>query len=200
MANYGNTDIFGDPLSPGWEDQNLVTVTAPNGAQWRVHREAAPAFQGLINDLAASGYELNSSGGFNYRQIRGSDRLSQHSFGNAIDINAATNPMLNGELRTDMPSNIGEIAAKYGLIWGGNWKNRPDPMHFEWAGPAGGAPAAPSGVPSATMPGNVPSNALAGVAGQRQPQNVLAPQFYRLPDNQTAFTNALAAQFSPMVV
>lgn len=143
MANYGTHDIFGDPRSSGWEDQNLVTVRAPNGQAWRVHKLAAPAFQGLFNDLSAAGYNPMSSGGFNYRTIRGSDKLSQHAFGNAIDINAATNPMA-GTLQTDMPANIGELAAKYGLEWGGNWKNRPDPMHFEWKGPAGGGGQAPS--------------------------------------------------------
>lgn len=143
MANYGNVDVFGDPRSPGWEDQNLVAVRAPNGQTWRVHRLAAPSFEGFLTELAASGYNPMSSGGFNYRTIRGSDRLSQHAFGNAVDINAATNPMLNGQLQTDMPTDIGDLAARYGIEWGGAWKNRPDPMHFEWKG-QGGAPAAPN--------------------------------------------------------
>lgn len=130
-------DIFGDPLSPGWEQQNLVTINTPNGQSWRVHKLAAPSFEGLLRDLVAAGYNPTSSGGFNYRTIRGGTALSQHAFGNAIDINAAANPMLKGQLKTDMPPNTAEIAAKYGLTWGGTWKNRPDPMHFEWRGPNG---------------------------------------------------------------
>lgn len=130
-------DIFGDPTTPGWEDQNLVTIQAPSGQSWRVHKLAAPSFEGLLRDLVAAGYNPTSSGGFNYRPVRGGTSLSQHAFGNAIDINAAANPMLKGQLRTDMPPNTAEIAAKYGLTWGGTWKNRPDPMHFEWRGPDG---------------------------------------------------------------
>jgi hypothetical protein len=34
-----------------------------------------------------------------------------------------------------MPANVREIAAKYGLIWGGDWSGSSrDPMHFEWSG------------------------------------------------------------------
>jgi len=143
MANYGNEQIFGNPLAPGWEDQNLVTIKAPNGQLWRVNRAAAEAFQGLMTDLTAEGYNPMSSGGFNYRDIRGSDRLSQHAYGNAIDINAAANAM--GGHATDMPANIGDLAAKHGLEWGGNWKSRPDPMHFEWTGPQHGL--GPAGMP-----------------------------------------------------
>jgi D-alanyl-D-alanine carboxypeptidase len=132
MANYGGTSgVFGDPLSPGWEDQNLVTITAPNGESWRVNKKGAPAFQAFLNDLAATGYVPKSSGGFNYRKKRGGTSLSEHAYGNAIDINALSNAM--GSSATDMPGNVAELAAKHGLEWGGTWKN-PDPMHFEWMG------------------------------------------------------------------
>jgi hypothetical protein len=166
-------DIFGDPTSPGWEEQNLVTIRAPNGQTWRVHRLAAPAFQGLLGDLAAAGYDAQSSGGFNYRPIRGGTRLSQHAFGNAIDINAAANPMLKGVLQTNLPANTAELAAKYGLTWGGTWKNRPDPMHFEWRGPDGAGiqtphahGAAPTGAGLSFGPGvaAAPTD-MAGIAG-----------------------------------
>lgn len=150
MANYASVDIFGDPRSPGWEEQNLRTIRASNGQSWRVHQQAAPSFEGLLGDLIAAGYDPRSSGGFNYRTVRGGTRLSQHAFGNAIDINAATNPMLRGKLVTDMPANVGELAAKHGLVWGGSWKNRPDPMHFEWTG-AGGTIRPPTGTSSAAL-------------------------------------------------
>lgn len=169
--------ILGDPLSAGWEDQNLVTVAAPNGQSWRVHRLAAPAFTGLINELAANGYELGSSGGFNYRNIRGGNTLSEHAFGNAIDINAAANPM--GGTTSDLPPNIGEIAAKYGLEWGGNWKNRPDPMHFEWTGPNGSGFASAtdprSALPSQYAPQPTPTGLLTTPMAQPDPMQGLSP-------------------------
>lgn len=158
------SEIFGDPRSPGWESQNLVTVRSPNGQTWRVHRLAAPSFEGLLTDLVAAGYNPTSSGGFNYRPIRGGTNLSQHAFGNAIDISAAANPMTTGTMRTDLPANTAELAAKYGLTWGGTWKNRPDPMHFEWRGPNGTGiitgPASGSAAPAQTtlsFGGSVPA-------------------------------------------
>lgn len=133
MANFANLSRFGDPLSPGWQQNNLTEIQARNGQKWQVHKDAASAFQGLLGDLEAAGYNPTSSGGFNYRSIRGAPgTLSQHAFGNAVDINAGTNPL--GSMSSDMPPNIGELAQKHGLEWGGNWKSRPDPMHFEWTG------------------------------------------------------------------
>ena len=158
MANFATTDLLGDPSQAAWQQQNLVTVTAPNGQSWQVYKEAAPAFQAFLQELTASGYNPTSSGGFNYRNIRGSNRLSQHAFGAAIDINAATNPL--GGATSDMPADVGQIAAKYGIEWGGNWQGRKDPMHFEWTGK-----------------GSVPpqqTNALAQQP-QQQPTNALAP-------------------------
>lgn len=160
-----DTSIFGDPLSPGWEDQNLVTIKAPNGQAWRVHKMAAPSFEGLMRDLVAAGYNPTSSGGFNYRPIRGGTKLSQHAFGNAIDINAASNPMARGPMQTDMPPNTAELAAKYGLTWGGTWKDRPDPMHFEWKGPNGTGISTPDA--GLTFGPNVPAmpTTAEGIAG-----------------------------------
>ena len=40
-----------------------------------------------------------------------------------------------------MPSNTGQIAAKYGLGWGGNWKTVKDAMHFSIAKSEGGSVA-----------------------------------------------------------
>jgi hypothetical protein len=67
------------------------------------------------------------------RQKRGGGGWSQHAFGNAIDINPSRNPMTN-KLITDMPPNVRDMAAKYGLSWGGDWKSTKDAMHFEWMG------------------------------------------------------------------
>lgn len=131
MANWANTGNVGDPLSPGWQEKNLQWIEPVKGQRWQVYKQAAPAFEGLLTDLAKLGYTPTSSGGFNYRNIRGGDRLSQHAFGTAIDINALANQL--GQSTTDIPQ-AAQLAAKYGLEWGGNWKGRPDPMHFEYAG------------------------------------------------------------------
>lgn len=153
MANWANVDRLGNPLAPGWQDQNLTWIEPVKGQRWQVYKPAADAFNGLLTDLIASGYQPHSSGGFNYRNIRGGNRLSQHAFGTAIDINADANPFLGkGQaVVTDLPANTADIAKKWGLEWGGTW-NRPDAMHFEWAGGpvtpgnSTGTPAAPTNV------------------------------------------------------
>ena len=39
--------------------------------------------------------------------------------------------MTYGRTVTNMPGDISALAAQFGLSWGGNWKNKKDPMHFE---------------------------------------------------------------------
>jgi len=71
--------------------------------------------------------------GYAFRMVRGStDRLSCHSSGTAIDLNATKHPL--GKLGTfpaEKVPMIRALAKKYGLKWGGDFKSRPDDMHFE---------------------------------------------------------------------
>jgi len=143
--NYGTVANMGDPKSPGWEQQNLTQIQA-GGQTWQVNKKAAQGFQGLIDELAARGYKLKSGGGFNYRNIRGGKELSQHAFGNAIDINPEDNPL--GSSMNNLPPDIREIAARHGLVWGGDFHGRKDPMHFEWAGGGDTGTAVTSGAPA----------------------------------------------------
>jgi len=116
----------------GRPGENLGTLRAGNGKTAQVNNAALPAFQGFIRELEGQGYKIKSLGGFNNRMIRGGNRLSQHAYGNAIDLNPGNNPL--GTSVTDMPDNVRALAKKYGLIWGMDWKGRKDPMHFEWNG------------------------------------------------------------------
>ena len=43
------------------------------------------------------------------------------------------------EAGCDLPTNVGEIAARHGLGWGGNWSSPWDPMHFSAASVERGA-------------------------------------------------------------
>lgn len=133
MANWASVAALGDPSTEEWKRANLKRIEPIKGQSWEVYAPAAEAFEGLLNDLIKLGYSPISSGGYNYRNIRGSDKLSQHAFGTAIDLNALTNAM--GQSATDIPD-AAELAKKWGLEWGGNWKN-PDPMHFEYTGGGG---------------------------------------------------------------
>ena len=65
--------------------------------------------------------ELKTTGGcFCYRNIAGTDRLSRHANGTAIDINPGL----------PIPQKVVECFESAGFKWGGRWIN-PDLMHFE---------------------------------------------------------------------
>lgn len=177
-ANYAKAhpEIFGgDPRQPGWQDANLTTVKSPSGVGFQVNKVAANDFQGFLNDLEATGYKPNAddSSGYNLRDIRGGHDLSEHAYGNAIDVNSNDNPMTHGDVKTNLPANISEIAAGHNMIWGGNWQGRKDPMHFEWAGPGGGqwqvAAGAPGAPPGSQQEGLMHLAAAAGPAPQATP-------------------------------
>lgn len=90
-------------------------------------------FKPFLNDLAATGYDVDSLGGLANRNIAGTNTPSEHKYGRAIDINPGQNPM-GSQLITNMPDNIAKIAALNNLIWGGTWKSKKDAMHFSITG------------------------------------------------------------------
>lgn len=108
----------------------LSTISTASGLTADVNAKFASQFQSLVDDLEATGYQIKSIGGYNYRNIAGTSKLSNHAFGNAIDINPQANPM-GRNLVTDMPTGISAIAARNGFDWGGDWKSKKDAMHFE---------------------------------------------------------------------
>ena len=71
--------------------------------------------------------------GYAYRMVRGnSTKLSCHSSGTAIDLNATKHPLGKaGTFPAEKIPMIRALAKKYGLKWGGDFKTRPDDMHFE---------------------------------------------------------------------
>ena len=71
--------------------------------------------------------------GYAFRMVRGStDRLSCHSSGTAIDLNATRHPLGKvGTFPAEKVPMIRALAKKYGLKWGGDFKGRADEMHFE---------------------------------------------------------------------
>lgn len=88
----------------------------------------------------------NNTSGFNYRHIEGTDRLSQHAHGRAIDINPLLNPFVMDERVAPRgaqycPEKSGTITPdsvvtqafrQRGWGWGGEmWRDRVDYQHFE---------------------------------------------------------------------
>lgn len=106
----------------------------------------------LIDYFDASDYysmAANNSHAFNFRNIAGTNIISRHGFGMAIDINPIQNPYIRGDViwpaagaeyldRSDIrPGMILPGGAVYnafisrGWVWGGYWTSPRDYHHFE---------------------------------------------------------------------
>lgn len=94
----------------------------------------ASEFNKLIESI--DGVSLDDWG-YCFRDVRGvTGKLSNHSSGTAIDLNATKHPLGKiGTFPNEKVPMIRALAKKYGLIWGGDYKNRKDEMHFEIALP-----------------------------------------------------------------
>jgi hypothetical protein len=73
--------------------------------------------------------------GYAYRMVRGDQtKLSCHSSGTAIDLNATKHPLgKRGTFPAEKVPMIQALSRKYGLKWGGDFKSRADEMHWEVA-------------------------------------------------------------------
>ena len=131
-----NMATFGNPYSPDFKQKNITDIYTTSGKQVEVNKLAAPYFDGFLKELEGLGYKIKQIGGYSLRSKVSGKGISEHAFGNAIDINPDENPY-SEKFQTDLPANVSQLAAKYGLSWGGDWKSVKDTMHFEWTGTKG---------------------------------------------------------------
>jgi peptidoglycan LD-endopeptidase CwlK len=129
-----------------------------------VHRDVAGKVQRIFAELCRARFPIalmvpavafrwddtasmraNNTSGFNYRFIAGTERLSRHAAGQAIDINPWQNPHIIAG--TPLPAGAGydptqpgtitadalvvELFCSAGARWGGEWQD-PDYQHFEF--------------------------------------------------------------------
>jgi GH24 family phage-related lysozyme (muramidase) len=134
--------------SARWEVTNLVYIFPPwkifaAGTKTelkrglRVHKLVAPSLVAIFNELweihGKSQEEIAKSdldqigGAYYFRPRRGSNRLSNHARGIAIDIDPLDNAMRKGN-RGDIPTKVIDVFIRHGWRWGGVYG---DPMHFE---------------------------------------------------------------------
>lgn len=167
----------GDPRCPRWEDLaylQLDHVTFDGTARGELVVAAALASRTvslfrrfwqlgfpvrqlrLVDDFAASdeaSMAADNSSAFNFRVIAGTDVLSQHGLGRAIDINPVENPWRTRDrimpdagkafadrnvIRPGMIVRPGPVVAAFdelGWEWGGDWRHSFDDHHIVWSRP-----------------------------------------------------------------
>jgi hypothetical protein len=115
-----------------WVRKNIVTTTVPIMGRVTCHRLMVPQLRGALQEVqdAGLGHLLKTYDGCYVPRFiaRNPDNsISLHTWGIAIDMDAATN--YRG-IRGTMDDRIVAIFKKWGFRWGGDWKYT-DPMHFE---------------------------------------------------------------------
>lgn len=127
-------------------EANLINVNVGGSFQFNRNNRAADSLRNAMRelmmlakyrrDITACFYPC--SGTFNYRYILGTDRLSAHSFGIAIDLARDKRDYWRwasreqGQKRVESyPTELVEIFEKNGFVWGGKWGHF-DILHFEY--------------------------------------------------------------------
>ena len=124
---------------------SLVRWEVPGSSEvLTIHARALPAFEQAASNLetalaAGAEYRIDPASTFAAaaRTIGGNRRISRHTFGIAIDVNARSNPhRSDNTLVTDLPEWWVDAFLDAGFCWGGLWIGSKDAMHFAWQGPA----------------------------------------------------------------
>lgn len=121
---------------PNCQRSNIVTLVRADGLRLPVHRNLIGLVSILLDLTEMAGYNVRPDWTWGYacRQIAGTNRPSNHSWGTAVDINAPVNPRRR-PLTTDLPVKVRELWKDHGFRWGGDYQSSvPDPMHFEFMG------------------------------------------------------------------
>ncbi len=153
-----------------WEQQivgNAAQIGTIKAKQLKSFSQSLPLFEGFVAEIQAKGYAIGDAGMYVFRCTASTRKdcagltrtsLSNHSYGLALDLNTAKNPMktyygVNGAsacltpMLTDLPQWVVQVAESWGLYWGGyGWSSGctsplqvkssagRDPMHFEFNG------------------------------------------------------------------
>lgn len=147
VAAFGDPKFDGSGVDQQWEAASMksfddLPLVAPR--KLYIHRLIEAPLRAALQACAELGlpYTIDTIGCFAPRQKRGVNQLSVHTFGIAVDINAARNQLLicdvGNPLRTapgsyDIPDAWIDAFKQCGFTWGGEFQHRFDPMHFQYA-------------------------------------------------------------------
>ena len=139
------------PRNASMAEKHMQTISFRNSKgvmrTVKVNSSIATDLQTALQEISEAGYEIKQIGGYSFRQKVGSNGLSSHSYGLAIDINwdygnpfikkgkiQAGTRYLSHELSMTEGSIPVRILEAHGWIWGGHWTHSKDYMHFSITG------------------------------------------------------------------
>jgi hypothetical protein len=144
--------FYGNPYAAGWLHANTTEVKCPwplrveEGVRSTIliHKKCAESLTRVLNAvwdrcnhdphvIAENKYDV-FDGSYNLRPMRGSSRISMHSYAIAIDFDADENEF-HGPKHTFTPESIlVQEFEKESWVWGGRWSTgSKDWMHFQAA-------------------------------------------------------------------
>jgi hypothetical protein len=117
---------------PQWVKDHITTETMPIIGPVTGNAVMLPELKAALSEVVARGladkiHPSEYGGCFVPRYIAGTQELSFHTFGTAIDLNVPGNE--RGTVG-EMDRTVVAIFKKWGFAWGGDW-HYTDPMHFE---------------------------------------------------------------------
>jgi D-alanyl-D-alanine carboxypeptidase len=122
-------------MEPGWRSAHIKTDAVPILGNVTCHRRLFRQLRGALTEVRDRGLaHLIDPGDYagcyypRYVSAAVGARISRHTWGIALDINASRNPY--GSTPTQ-DRRLVRIMRKWGFAWGGTWPT-PDGMHFEW--------------------------------------------------------------------
>jgi hypothetical protein len=134
------TSYNGWPASKNQAEIGIVSIPiAGTKLKVRCAKAVAPLIAGFCKEFHELIEPIDEGAlddwGYAFRDVRGvPGKLSNHSSGTAIDLNATEHPLGKvGTFPLEKVPMIRALAKKYGMTWGGDYKNRKDEMHFEIA-------------------------------------------------------------------
>jgi peptidoglycan LD-endopeptidase CwlK len=128
------------------KEKYILLVTTINGVDKKLACISQELEELVLEHPEYTLFLDNPGGTYCWRLIANTDRLSAHSFGMTLDINAETTEYWQWDLAEEgrpineeeplvyhnsLPLDIVLIFEKYGFIWGGKWYHY-DTMHFEY--------------------------------------------------------------------
>lgn len=151
-------DIFPDGIPTTREgiQKYLTTIAVPittkNGDKKTksitINKAIAEDVKNVLKKAQDGGFKVYDVQCFSWRDVAGSNKLSQHAYGLAVDINVTENCQIKGgkvtagsfwkpgENEYSIPRDGVLVKAfkEIGWGWGGDWKSSKDYMHFSYTG------------------------------------------------------------------